>query len=131
MTAPQQIDDGFDDDAASTLLKLQCAKTKLAASRAPSVQIKQIGDHLNSAEDDIEHKTTLLHETKKQLDELQTTRKQLTNVLHDLRDEPSDTSDADDEAESPRPRPTTPRSATRSATPRPRRHMGTRRRGIT
>ena len=36
----------------------------------------------------------------------------------------SDTSDADDEAESPHPRLMTPRAATRSATPHPRRHSG-------
>ena len=65
MTAAHQIDDGFEDDAASTLLKLQCAKTKLAASQTPSVQMKQIRDHLNRTEDDIDHNTTLLHDTKK------------------------------------------------------------------
>ena len=54
MTAVQQIDDGFEDDAASTLLKLQCAKTNLAASHSPSEQIQQIRDHLIRTGDDIE-----------------------------------------------------------------------------
>ena len=54
MTAAQQIDDGFEDDAASTLLKLQCAKTNLAASHSPSEQIQQIRDHLIRTGDDIE-----------------------------------------------------------------------------
>ena len=99
MTSAKQIDDGFEDDAASTILTLQCAKAKLAAARPIHEQIREIRNHLNRTEDDIEAKTRLLGETNKQLSELHATRKQLTNTLHGLREEPSDTSDADDEAE--------------------------------
>lgn len=101
MTAAKQIDDGSEEDAASTLLTLQCAKAKLSAALPTHEQIQEVRRHLNRTEDGIQAKTGLPADTNKQLRELQTTRKQLTNILHDLREEASDTSDADDEADDP------------------------------
>ena len=112
-TAAKQIDDGSEEDAASTILALQCAKAKLAAALPSHEQIRQVRRHLNRTEDDIQTKTGLLEDTNKQIRELQTTRKQLTNILHDLREEASDTSDADDEGDDLPEQPTTPRGSPR------------------
>ena len=125
MTAARQINDGSEEDAADAILTLQCAKAKLAPAFPTHDQIRQVRKHLDRTEDDIQTKIGPREDITKQLRELQTTRKQLTNILHDLRNEASDTSEADDEASDDRPAPpNTPRGSTRSATPYPRRHRG-------
>ena len=81
-------------------------------------------ENTNRVEDDMQTTTDKQEAATKYLHQLSATRKQLTKVLRDLRDEESE-SDADDESSEDRqPPPSTLKSATRSSTPRPRRHRG-------
>ena len=123
-TAAHQIRERHDEDAASTILKIQCAKANLLASMTRSAQTKQIRDHLSRTADEIETKEAQLHDVKKDLDDLQGARKQLANILHDLRGEDSDSSAADDGSCTPGPRPKPHSSASRADTPQGRRHRG-------
>ena len=90
LTAARQICDGSDRDADDTVIKIQCAKAQLASALPIPDQVKLIRKHLNRIENEIQATTDQLEAATKQLSELNTKSRQLTNILHDLREEISD-----------------------------------------
>ena len=90
LTAARQICDGSDRDADDTVIKIRCAKAQLASALPIPDQVKMIRKHLNRIENEIQATTDQLEAATKQLSELNTKSRQLTNILHDLREEISD-----------------------------------------